>query len=158
MTTDAPQPPSLNIMLPMLCAFTFPITNNLSDSPYAWTWPLSTLFAMYNTPAPFFTHLFSRYPSSSPGGGNVMFRLLSEQLLCSTAFFPGVGTVWATPERFLHALSASQSPAPSTLVLRSHSHCPSAQGQGIPIKDVSIHRNNVAPWNKVCRSHPFSTR
>ena len=38
----------------------------------------------------------------------------------------------------------SQSPAPSTPVLRSHSRRPSALGQGIPIKDgVSIPPNNV---------------
>ena len=38
----------------------------------------------------------------------------------------------------------SQSPAPSTPVLQSHSRRPSALGQGIPIKDgVSIPRNNV---------------
>ena len=39
----------------------------------------------------------------------------------------------------------SQSPAPSTPVLQTHSRRPSALGQGIPIKDgVSIPRNNVS--------------
>jgi hypothetical protein len=34
-TTDAPHPPALNIVSPTPRAFTFPITHNLSDSPYA---------------------------------------------------------------------------------------------------------------------------
>ncbi|KAF8959288.1 hypothetical protein BDZ97DRAFT_1396149 [Flammula alnicola] len=34
-TTDAPQTPSLNIVSPTPRAFTFPITHNLSDSPYS---------------------------------------------------------------------------------------------------------------------------
>jgi len=34
-TTDAPQPPSLNIVSPTPRAFTFPTTHNLSDSPYS---------------------------------------------------------------------------------------------------------------------------
>ena len=33
-TTDGPQPPALNIVSPTPRAFTFPITHNLSDSPY----------------------------------------------------------------------------------------------------------------------------
>lgn len=35
MTTDAPHPPSLNVVSPTPRAFTFPTTHNLSDSPYA---------------------------------------------------------------------------------------------------------------------------
>ena len=35
MTTDAPQPPALNIVSPTPRAFTFPISHNLSDSPFA---------------------------------------------------------------------------------------------------------------------------
>ena len=34
-TTDAPQPPALNIVSPTPRAFTFPTTHNLSDSPYS---------------------------------------------------------------------------------------------------------------------------
>jgi hypothetical protein len=34
-TTDAPHPPALNIVSPTPRAFTFPISHNLSDSPYA---------------------------------------------------------------------------------------------------------------------------
>ncbi|KAH9478177.1 Transcription factor SOX-21 [Psilocybe cubensis] len=34
-TADAPQPPSFNIVSPTPRAFTFPVTNNLSDSPYS---------------------------------------------------------------------------------------------------------------------------
>ena len=50
----------------------------------------------------------------------------------------------------------SQSPAPSTPVLQTHSRRPSALGQGIPIKDgVSIPRNNVGAVKQGLSSPSF---
>jgi hypothetical protein len=71
-TTDAPQPPVLNIVSPTPRAFTFPITHNLSDGPYASPsnspfepdlYPLTLQCTSSTTPPPLFTHPFS---SDSP--------------------------------------------------------------------------------------------
>ena len=65
-TTDAPQLPALNIISPTPRAFTFPITHNLSDSPYSS--PSSSPFepdlyslqsASSPTPPPSLAHIFS---------------------------------------------------------------------------------------------------
>ena len=85
-----------------------------------------------------------------------LFLLLSLISRCrmsksSTATAPKISTplpaksAWARgPPQSAAPSPRSQSPAPSTPVLQTHSRRPSTLGQGIPIKDgVSIPRNNV---------------
>ena len=68
MTTDAPQPPVLNIVSPTPRAFTFPVTHNLSDTPYASPsnspfepdlYSLTLQCTSSSTPPPIFTRTFS---------------------------------------------------------------------------------------------------
>lgn len=67
-TTDAPQPPALNIVSPTPRAFTFPITHNLSDSPFPSPsnspfepdlYPLTLQCISSSTPPPSFARSFS---------------------------------------------------------------------------------------------------
>ena len=67
-TTDAPQPPALNIVSPTPRAFTFPINHNLSDTPYASPssspfepdlHPLTLQCTSSSTPPPPFARTFS---------------------------------------------------------------------------------------------------